>query len=66
MRYHGRKKDCGFAGATTWVAHVSFRCEVPICSIAEGQQTIVFKPHILKHHIPELPNEDCGFAGAIT
>ena len=36
--------------------HVSFRCEVPIPSVFEGQSTITFKPHILKFHIPELPN----------
>ena len=37
------------------VAHISFRCEVPTPSLLEGQQTIIVKPHILKRHIPELP-----------
>ena len=35
---------------------ISCRCEVPTPSVVEGQSTIMFKPHILKHHIPELPN----------
>ena len=35
---------------------ISFRCEVPTHSVVEGQQTTMFKPQILKHHIPELPN----------
>ena len=38
--------------------HLSFRCEVPTPSVSEGQSTtttIIVKPHILKHHIPELP-----------
>ena len=34
--------------------HISFRCDVPIPSLVKGQPTIMFKPHILKHHIPEL------------
>ena len=34
-----------------------FGCEVPTPSAAEGQQSIIFKPHILKHHIPELPRD---------
>ena len=35
--------------------HISFRCEVPTPSAVEGQSTVVFEPHILQHHIPELP-----------
>ena len=38
------------------LTHISFRCEVPTPSVVEGQSNIMFKPHILKHHIPELPN----------
>ena len=38
------------------LTHIRFRCEVPTPSVVEGQSTIIFKPHILKHHIPELPN----------
>ena len=38
------------------LAHVSFRCEVPTPSVFEDQQTMSFKPRILEHHIPELPN----------
>ena len=38
------------------IAPFSFRCEAPTPSVVEGQSTIMFKPHILKHHIPELPN----------
>ena len=29
--------------------HIRFRCEVPA--------TMIIRPHILKHRIPELPNE---------
>ena len=39
------------------LTHMSFRCEVPTPSVVEGQQYIGFKPHILKHHIPELPTD---------
>ena len=38
--------------------HIGFRCEVPTPSLVEGQSTIMFKPHVLEHHIPELPNTD--------
>ena len=38
------------------LAHISFRCEVPTPSVVEGQSTVMFKPRILKHHIPELPS----------
>ena len=37
------------------LTHIRFRCEVPTPSVFEGQSTIMFKPHILKHRIPELP-----------
>ena len=37
------------------LTHISFRCEVPTSSVFEGQSTIMIKPHILKHRIPELP-----------
>ena len=43
------------------VAHISFRCEVPTPSVVEGQSAIMFKPHILKHHIPELPRAEMCF-----
>ena len=33
---------------------ISFRCEVLTPSVFEGQSTIIIKPQILKHHIPEL------------
>ena len=36
--------------------HIGIRCEVPTSSVLRVSQLIVsFKPHILKHHIPELP-----------
>ena len=31
------------------------RCEVPTPSVLGGQSTTIFKPHILRHHIGELP-----------
>ena len=34
------------------------RCEVTTPSVVEGQSITIFKPRILKHHIPELPNND--------
>ena len=37
------------------LTHISVRCEVPAPSVFERQSTIMFKPHILKHYIPELP-----------
>ena len=37
------------------LTHISFRCEVPTPSIVEGRSTTIVEPHILKHHIPELP-----------
>ena len=49
-------QDVGFQ--TTIFApltHISFMCEAPTSSVVEGQQSIIFKPRILKHHIPELP-----------
>ena len=49
-------QDAGFErNSLKPVTHISFRCEVPTLSVAEGQSAIMFKPHILKHHIPELP-----------
>ena len=39
------------------LTHISFSCEVPTPSVFVGQSTIMFKPHILKHHIPELPTD---------
>ena len=43
------------------LTHISFRCEVPTPSVDEGQPTIIFKPHVLKHRVPELPNRArCG------
>ena len=36
---------------------ISLRREVPTPSVFEGQSTIMFKSHILKHHIPELPKK---------
>ena len=41
------------------LTHISFRCEVPTPSVFEGRWTIMIKPHILKHHIPELPSFCC-------
>ena len=38
----------------TPLTHIIFRCEVPTPPVFEGQSTIMIKPHILKHHIPEL------------
>ena len=38
------------------LTHISFRFEVPTPSVVEGQSTVMFKPHILKRNIPELPN----------
>ena len=38
------------------LTHISLGCEVPTPSVFEGQSTAIFKPHILKHHIPELLN----------
>ena len=38
--------------------HISFRCEVPRLPFVEGQSSTMFKPHILKHHIPELPQAE--------
>ena len=40
---------------------ISPRCEVRTPSVVEGRHTIMFKPQILEHHIPELPN-NCFFA----
>ena len=37
------------------LTHISFRCEVPTASVFEGHYTIIIKPRILKHRIPELP-----------
>ena len=42
------------------LTHISFRCEVPTPSVVEGPQHIIFKPHILKRHIPELPTRLCS------
>ena len=39
------------------LANISYRCEVPTPSVVEGQSTIIVKPHILKHHILELPKD---------
>ena len=51
-------QDVGFeSNSSKPLAHISFRCEVPTTSVFEGQSSITIKPpHILKHHIPELPN----------
>ena len=57
-------QDAGFQRASLKpLTHIGFRCEceVPTPSVFEGQSTIIFKPHILKHHISELPN---GMVGA--
>ena len=49
-------RDVGFDNNSLKpLTHISFGCEVPTTSVAEGQSTIIFKPHTLKHHIPELP-----------
>ena len=37
------------------LTHISYRCEVPTPSVVEDQSTIMLNPHILKHHIPEIP-----------
>ena len=48
--------ECGFQHTSLKpLTHTSFRCEVPILSVSEGQPTIILKSHILKHHIPQLP-----------
>ena len=46
------------------LAHISVGCEVPTPSVVESQHTIMFKPHILKHHIPELPTHPPTLSGA--
>ena len=52
-------QDVGFQQTfVTPLTPIRFRCEVPTPSVVEGQQTIIFKPHILKHHIPELPTNE--------
>ena len=49
-------QDVGFEhNSCKPITHISFRYEVPTPSVFEGQSTIIFKPHILKHQIPELP-----------
>ena len=37
------------------LTHINFRCEVPTPSVLRVNDMLLFKPHILKHHIPELP-----------
>ena len=50
-------QDVGFEhNSLKPLIHSSFRCDVPTPSVVEGQSTIIIQPHILKHHIPELPN----------
>ena len=51
-------QDVGFeSNSFRPLTHLSFRCEVPTPSVVEGQQIIIIKPHILKHHISALPIE---------
>ena len=37
---------------------ISLRCEVPTPPVCEGQSTATFKPHNIKHRIPEAPKQE--------
>ena len=50
-------QDVGFENTSFKpLNHIGFSSEVHIPSVVEGQDTIITNPHILNHHIPELPN----------
>ena len=50
--------DVGFENDSSLTLD-NWRCGdfTPNADMGEGVKTISFKPHILKHHIPEHPND---------
>ena len=64
---HVMFEDVGFQNLNVQpLIHISCRCEVRTPSVVEGQSTIIFKSHILEHHIPELPTSGLRVAGAAS